>query len=86
MRRAGPVILLAAWLAGLFLMLPVSAQADAPIAGRRVALVIGNAAYRHVDRLANAAADARLMAATLRDLHFTLVGGDAQIDLDRAAA
>ena len=54
---------------------PVSPFADAEIA---------MAGYRNVDRLANAASDARLMAATLREVHFTLVGGDAQIDLDRA--
>jgi len=78
------VLLLVASLAGLVAMPPRPAHADTPIVGRRVALVIGNGEYRNVDRLPNAASDARLIASTLRDLHFTLVGGDAQIDLDRA--
>jgi hypothetical protein len=54
------------------------------IGGRRVALVVGNGAYRNVDRLANPGNDARLMADTLRKLGFTLVGGGALLDLDRA--
>jgi TPR repeat protein len=51
---------------------------------RRVALVIGNAAYVHVDRLANSGNDAKLIANTLRHVGFTLIGGDAQLDLDKA--
>jgi len=51
---------------------------------RRVALVIGNAAYVHVERLANSGNDATLIADTLRHLGFTVVGGDAQRDLDKA--
>ncbi len=50
---------------------------------RRVALVIGNSAYQHVDPLANPAADARLIAAVLRGLHFEVVGGGAALDLDK---
>jgi TPR repeat protein/uncharacterized caspase-like protein len=58
------------------------------IAGRaeaspRVALVIGIGAYRHVPALANPPNDARLLADTLQRLGFTLVGGAAQIDLDK---
>jgi hypothetical protein len=53
-------------------------------ADKRVALVIGNSAYVNVPRLANPANDARLMADTLRSLGFTLVGGGAQLDLDKA--
>jgi formylglycine-generating enzyme required for sulfatase activity len=53
-------------------------------AEKRVALVIGNAKYRTVLQLQNSAGDARLMADTLRGLGFTLVGGGAQIDLDKA--
>lgn len=53
--------------------------------GRRVALVIGNASYRYVPRLANTTTDARLIAQTLQRLGFELVGGGAQIDLDHAA-
>ena len=52
--------------------------------GRRVALVIGNSKYLHVQPLANAANDARLIAETLRALSFTLVGGGEQVDLDKA--
>jgi hypothetical protein len=55
------------------------------LAEKRVALVIGNSAYRHISRLDNPVNDARLMAGTLRDLGFVLVGGGAQIDLDKAA-
>lgn len=51
--------------------------------GRRVALVIGNSAYRNVDRLGNPANDARLIAASLRDAGFTLVGDGPQLDLDK---
>jgi len=54
-----------------------------PANARRVALVVGNAHYRDVPTLANTAADARLVATTLQGLGFTLVGGGAQLDLDR---
>ena len=60
-------------------------QSPGPSTGRRIALVIGNSAYRSIDRLPNAANDARLVARTVRDLGFTLIGGDALIDLDKAA-
>lgn len=53
-------------------------------AEKRVALVIGNAAYRNVTPLDNPRADAKLMAETLRGLGFTLVGGNAHLDLDKA--
>lgn len=53
--------------------------------GRRVALVIGNSAYRSVARLDNPVNDAKLMAETLRGLGFTLVGDGAQLDLDKSA-
>jgi len=57
-----------------------------PAAARnRIALVIGNAAYQHAPRLANPGNDARLMATTLASLGSKLVGGGAQIDLDKAA-
>jgi Caspase domain/Sel1 repeat len=52
---------------------------------RRVALVIGNAAYQHVDRLANPVNDAKLIADTLRKSGFTLVGDGAQQNVDKAA-
>jgi uncharacterized caspase-like protein len=54
-------------------------------ADKRVALVVGNGTYRNVAQLDNPANDARLLADTLRDLGFALVGGDAQLDLDKAS-
>ena len=53
-------------------------------ADKRVALVIGNSSYQHVTRLANPTNDAKLMARTLVDLGFTLVGDGALVDLDEA--
>jgi len=52
-------------------------------AEKRVALVIGNSAYDNVTRLDNPRNDARLIASTLAGLGFTLVGGGAQLDLDK---
>jgi uncharacterized caspase-like protein len=52
-------------------------------AEKRVALVIGNSAYREVPPLANPANDAKLVADTLRALGFSLVGGKEQLDLDK---
>ena len=49
----------------------------------RIALVIGNGAYQHLPRLANPVNDAQLIAATLESVGFKLIGGKAQIDLDR---
>jgi uncharacterized caspase-like protein len=53
-------------------------------AEKRVALVIGNSAYRAVPVLPNPAADARLMSDTL-SLGFFVVGGGAQLDLEKAS-
>jgi formylglycine-generating enzyme required for sulfatase activity len=72
---------LLAWLSALFAGL-VSAPA---LADKRVALVVGNSAYSIVGRLTNPANDAKLLADTLRTLGFTLVGGAAQLDLDKPA-
>ncbi len=77
MMRSVKTMLLAA-------MLLVSGAAGAQVP-QRVALVVGNGGYRHVPALANPANDAKLMAATLRKLGFVLVGGGAQIDLDKPA-
>jgi len=60
-----------------------SAAAAAPIIGPRVALVIGNNKYRYVGQLTNPRNDARLMAQSLKRVGFTLVGDDAQLDLDK---
>jgi len=53
-------------------------------ADKRIALVIGNSAYQNVSRLENPRNDALLMASTLRELGFTLIGDGAQLDLDQA--
>ncbi|CCD84142.1 conserved hypothetical protein with TPR repeats and a peptidase domain; putative exported protein [Bradyrhizobium sp. ORS 285] len=58
-----------------------SSTAAAPI-GQRMALVIGNGAYAHVQALPNPPRDARAIAKSLRDIGFTVVEGT---DLDRAA-
>ena len=50
---------------------------------RRVALVIGNGQYEYVPRLDNPTNDARLIAETLTSVGFTLIGGKAQLDLDK---
>jgi uncharacterized caspase-like protein/Tfp pilus assembly protein PilF len=55
------------------------------VSERRVALVVGNSAYRNVPSLTNPANDAVLIAKTLSSLGFELVGGSAQIDLDKPA-
>src|SRR5689334_20115948 len=58
--------------------------AHAEQAERRVALVIGDADYQHFGRLANPGNDAKLIADSLAKSGFTLVGGGAQLDLDKA--
>jgi len=62
--------------------LAVAAPAHAE---KRVALVIGNSAYKSINALDNPKNDAALIAETLRGLGFTLVGGGAQLDLDKPA-
>jgi hypothetical protein len=74
MSRAITTVLTALLL--LFLTTPADAQDQS-----RVALVIGNGAYRTVGRLANPANDARAMAEILRRLRFDVV---PLIDGDRA--
>jgi hypothetical protein len=58
--------------------------ASPALAEKRVALVVGNSAYQNVPRLENPKNDALLMADTLGRLGFTLVGGGAQVDLDKS--
>jgi TPR repeat protein len=53
-------------------------------AEKRIALVVGNSAYQNVTRLDNPKNDAALIAATMRDLGFMLVGNGPQLDLDKA--
>lgn len=54
-------------------------------AEKRIALVVGNSAYQNITRLDNPRNDATLMAETLSGLGFALIGGRAQLDLDKAA-
>lgn len=63
-----------------------TAAAQAALAQDRMALVIGNGAYTHVERLANAANDARLVAGALEQAGFevTLVLDADQATLVRA--
>ena len=69
----------------IFAAFLLCAGACAPAhAEKRVALVIGNSAYRAVPALPNPAADAKLMSDTLLSLGFFVVGGGAQVDLDKA--
>ena len=52
---------------------------------KRIALVVGNSAYRNVPSLDNPRNDAKLIGDTLSSLGFTLIGGRAQLDLDKSA-
>jgi len=71
-----------AWVARIAIL--VFALSPQPAAAeKRVALVIGNGAYRSIGAIANAGNDARLLAATLRSVGFMLVGDGAQLDLDK---
>jgi formylglycine-generating enzyme required for sulfatase activity len=54
-------------------------------ADKRVALVVGNASYAHVSPLQNSINDARLLADALRSVGFTVIGGEAQLNLDKRA-
>jgi uncharacterized caspase-like protein len=64
---------------------PGTADAASPAAttatGRRVALVVGNGAYAHIEALRNPPNDAHAIANSLRHIGFTVYEG---IDLDRA--
>src|SRR5271166_3470848 len=54
------------------------------LAETRIALVVGNSAYQNISLLPTPPRDARLVAETLARLGFKLVGGGAQLDLDKA--
>ena len=67
-----------------FIVVLLATIVSAPaFADKRVALVVGNSAYQNVTPLDNPKNDARLMADTLRSVGFSLVGGGAQLDLDK---
>lgn len=74
MRFFAMLCFISAWLA--VAALPQAAQAE-----KRVALVIGNSAYRHAAPLANPANDAADIAQKLRELGFEVVLG-LDLDLD----
>jgi Caspase domain len=59
---------LSRWMVAAFLL--CAGMTSAAHAEKRVALVIGNSAYRSVPALPNPAADARLMSDTLLSLGF----------------
>jgi len=67
----------------LFLICAATSLAQADT-GKRVALVIGMSNYRNIPVLDNPKNDARLIAQTLKELGFTLVGNGSQLDLDKA--
>jgi len=69
--------LLAAGLLAILFAAPAAAD-------KRVALVVGNSTYQNVSRLQNPKGDAQLVAETLQRVGFALVGGQAQVDLDKA--
>jgi uncharacterized caspase-like protein len=64
----------------LLMVLASGFSPDSHAAEGRVALVIGNGAYKNAPKLANPPNDARLMAAMLRHVGFDVLEG---IDLDR---
>ena len=71
--------LLVCWLTFLIVvLLSLPALAD-----KRVALVIGNGKYGYVTPLDNPSNDARLLAKALQSVGFTVIGGGAQLDLDK---
>jgi hypothetical protein len=59
------------WLSTL-LLAGLSLTATAPVAAKRLALAIGNDSYQHADRLSNARADAKTVAAALSSTHFAV--------------
>src|SRR4051812_18430237 len=60
-------------------------DASALVAGKRVALVIGNSAYVHAVTLPNPVADGKLIAQTLRSVGFSVIEGSDlnKIDMGR---
>jgi tetratricopeptide (TPR) repeat protein len=78
---AGRIGIVSRLMVAAFLM--CAGMGQAAHAEKRVALVIGNSAYRAAPALQNPAADAKLMADTLLKLGFFVVGGGAELDLDK---
>ena len=67
----------------LVILAAAPAMAEGTGEARWIALVVGNSGYEHVPRLANPGNDARLIATTLRQLGFTLVGNAVQENVDK---
>jgi hypothetical protein len=78
---AGRIAIVARLIAAAFLL--CGGMCQAAHAEKRVALVIGNSAYRTAPALPNPSADAKLMSDTLLSLGFFVVGGGARLDLDK---
>lgn len=74
------VLVLAALIAAMLATTTLQASAE-----KRIALVVGNSTYKNITPLDNPSKDASLMAETLTALGFILVGGRAQLDLDKSA-
>jgi hypothetical protein len=74
-----------AWIFPALIALLSLTVAGPAVAEKRVALVVGNSAYQNVTRLDNPRNDAMLMGDTLTSLGFSLIGGRAQLDLDKPA-
>ena len=55
------------------------------MAEKRIALVVGNSGYQNVAPLINPRNDATLIADTLRNTGFALIGNRVQLDLDKAS-
>ena len=62
------------WIAALSVA-ALLVSGDAALADKRVAFVVGNAAYRNVPQLPNPAIDAKAIAAVLRNVGFEVVEG-----------
>ena len=58
-------------------------SAPQPAAPRKVALIVGNGAYKNVQPLANPPRDAKLIASTFRDLGFATVTLAPDLDRDK---
>ncbi|MGH6816214.1 MAG: caspase family protein [Hyphomicrobiaceae bacterium] len=69
-------------LCGLWIGLMLLAPCEGRAAEKRIALVVGNAAYRHTSELKNPKNDAVDMAEALQKLDFTVI---ASVDLDKVA-
>ena len=66
----------------IFVLAAALVTSDIAFAAKRVALVIGNSAYKYAGELPNPKNDAADMSATFKKLGFEVVDG---IDLDKAA-